>query len=87
METQEEEPRVCIVCVGGWAGHLLVLLGVVTAEKKDGRQGVHNAAVREEEELLLDQTNQRRDLDAELLLMEKLFTLAHSISYLRSVRH
>lgn len=37
--------------------HLLVFLGVVTAEKKDGRQGGHNAAVREEEELL-DQTSQ-----------------------------
>lgn len=37
-------------------GHLLVFLGVVTAEKKAGRQGGHTAAVREEE--LLDQTNQ-----------------------------
>lgn len=47
--------------VGG-RGHLLVFLGVVTAEKRDGGQGGHNAAARgeevQEEEELLDQTNQ-----------------------------
>lgn len=45
--------------VDGW-GRLLVFLGVVTAEKKNGGQGGQNAAVRGEEVLeeLPDQTSQ-----------------------------